>query len=57
MKTLELAYKDKKVEYGKCPHRGVNLAAMNGDRQGNKICPGHSLQWDKNGNLVPRTNI
>lgn len=57
MPDLERAYKDKKVECGRCPHRGVNLAAMNGDRKGNKICPGHGLQWDKNGNLVPRTNI
>ncbi|WP_407947149.1 Rieske 2Fe-2S domain-containing protein [[Phormidium ambiguum] IAM M-71] len=40
---------------GKCPHRGIDLKSINGDRKGNKICPAHGLKWNKQGQLVHKT--
>jgi len=51
---LERAYANKKLECGRCPHRGLPLHGqpVNG---GVVVCPGHGLAWDvQTGALVPR---
>lgn len=53
---LEQAYKDKRVVNNACPHRGVSLVGAPEDSDGNRICPGHGLAWDKSGALVPRAS-
>lgn len=52
---LEAAYKDKRVECNRCPHRGISLAGAPADENGVRVCPGHGLRWSKDGCLVPRT--
>jgi hypothetical protein len=55
MPNLEAAYKDKKVCDNVCPHRGISLTGAPEDENGNRVCPGHGLMWNKEGCLVPRT--
>jgi len=37
-----------------CPHRGINLSSIASNINGIKVCPGHGLQWNSKGNLVPQ---
>jgi hypothetical protein len=39
----------------KCPHRGIPLANLPKDEQGNVVCSGHGLKWNlETGKLVSR---
>lgn len=29
-----------------CPHRGISLAEIKPDAEGNVVCPGHGLKWN-----------
>jgi len=55
MPKLETHYKDARLNCGKCPHRGIDLNLIEGDRYGNKTCPGHGLMWNRGGELLTRT--
>jgi hypothetical protein len=54
MATLEDIYKKEKLVCRICPHKGINLNSIAPDADGNKVCPGHALKWDKFGNLIRR---
>lgn len=56
-KTLEPLYRESAlVDCRTCPHRGFDLGNIPPGEDGNVICPGHGLKWDKgSGRMVPRS--
>ena len=56
LKSLEDAYeKEKLTKDFICPHRGYLTFATDKSKTGcARICPGHRLGWNKDGNLQPR---
>lgn len=57
MPQLERKYACATLAAGRCPHRGVAVAAMIQDDDGYLVCPGHGLRWDpKTGKLAPRSS-
>jgi hypothetical protein len=52
--ALEPIYVGKKSGCFTCPHRGVSLAGLKPDEQGNVICPGHGLKVNQRTGLVVR---
>lgn len=55
MPELEKTFRDKQIACGRCPHQGIDLRLINCDRSLYKVCPGHGLKWNKQGQLVPQT--
>ncbi len=52
--VLEPVYVGKESGCAVCPHRGVSLAGLNPDAEGNVICPGHGLKVRQATGLVVR---
>jgi hypothetical protein len=53
---LEKANLGKRVCDNICPHRGFSLVGAVEDANGNRLCPGHGLAWNKQGGLVRQTS-
>ncbi len=49
---LEPIYVGKQSGCATCPHRGVSLAGLKPDEEGNVICPGHGLKANQQTGLV-----
>lgn len=54
-KTLESLYKHHKLNCNICPHRGVNLAGIPSDEDGNVVCPAHGFKITAKRGLVMST--
>jgi nitrite reductase/ring-hydroxylating ferredoxin subunit len=53
--ALEKVNEGKRACNNICPHRGFSLVGAVEDANGVRLCPGHGLAWNKQGELVRQT--